>query len=93
MAEPCTLGDEALQPVRPIGFEPVDVIGAHLIDRDEHDQRRRVRRGGACLCLRAAPGLEKRADRRRVDGGGAQQRGTLPHQFAFAFLISAPSLS
>ena len=49
VAKPRPARDEALQPAVPVRFEPIDVIGAHLIDHQQDDQFRRTRRGLLCL--------------------------------------------
>jgi hypothetical protein len=38
VAEPRALFDEALESAAPVALEPLDVIGAHLIDDQHHDQ-------------------------------------------------------
>ena len=40
LAKPCAVGDQPPKPLRPLMLELVDVIAAHLVDHQQHEQLR-----------------------------------------------------
>jgi hypothetical protein len=47
LLEDCTLVDQPPQPARPLMIELVEVVGAHLVDRQDDDESRAIRLGAA----------------------------------------------
>ena len=68
LPEPRALGHEAMQALGPLVTKPVDVVAAHLVDGNQHDELGLV--GGGCA---ARPGaLRERRDPAASSSTGRQ---------------------
>ena len=74
LPEPRAFGDEAMQALRPLMTELVDVVAAHLIDGDQHDELRLGRGGG-----RGGPRRSARAATTAASSSSGHESGGLFH--------------